>query len=81
MLWDAGGHPVEKIDNSEKRGIDIKVKAVINDVLVKSVCELRPIDVFVHLNLANTKENEMKGLIQPTLSQIQSYLKVYRVST
>ena len=35
----------------------------------------------MHLNLANTKENEMKGLIQLTLSQIQSYLKVSRVST
>ncbi len=80
VLWEACDHPVEQIDNSEKRGIDIKVKAVINDFLVKSVREVRPIDIFVHLNFTNTKENEMKDLIQPTLSQIQMYLKVYRVS-
>ena len=43
--------------------------------------EIRPTDIFIYLNLVKTKKSEMKGLIQLTLIQIKSYLKVYRFLT
>ena len=78
VIWQTGEHPVEQISATERRGIDSKVKLIIDDVITKSV---RPIDVFVYLNEEKTKQNEMKDLDQPTLLQLQSYLKTYRVMT
>ena len=42
---------------------------------------VRPIDIFVYLNLQKTREEEMKNLTQPTLMQLQNYVKYYRVET
>jgi Tfp pilus assembly protein PilX len=80
-VWSAGEHPVEQVVGESRRGIDERVKAVIDDIITKSVREIRPIDIFIHLNLVKTKYTDMKGLIQPTLPQIQSYLKIYRITT
>ncbi len=41
----------------------------------------RPCDVFIFLNMKKTTEGEMKGLEQPTLPQIQYYLRNYREIT
>jgi len=42
---------------------------------------VRPIDIFVYLNLQKTREEEMKNLTQPTLMQLQNYVKYYRIET
>ena len=44
-------------------GSSRKIWSIIADVLTKSVREIRPTDIFIYLNLVNTKKNEMKGLI------------------
>ncbi len=59
------------------RGIDEKVKKVIDTCIQTSVRTVRPIDIFVGLNLQKTR----KDLPQPTLTQLQTYIKAYRVET
>ena len=54
---------------------------MINDALLKSDRDVRPINIFVYLNLGKTNANEISGFIQPNLTQKQSYLKFYRVSS
>ena len=76
-----GEHPVEQGDQETRRGIDEKVKKVIDTCIQRSVRTVRPIDVFVHLNLQKTRNDEMKDLPQPSLTQIQTYIKAYRMET
>ena len=78
VVWKSGDHPVEQTKEIERRGIGERVKRVIEAYIKKSVCELRPVDIFIFLNSDKTKDGEMKGLAQPTLAQIYTFLKKYR---
>jgi hypothetical protein len=69
---------ITSTSTTDKRGIDEKVKLVIDNCLKRSVRTARPVDIFTFLNLQKTREDEMKGLTQPTLTQIQTYVKNYR---
>jgi hypothetical protein len=79
IVYEAYEHSVsvtlEKIHN--KRGIDDDVKIIINNCIQRSAPTIRPCDVFVYLNLDKTRNDEMKGHNQPTLAQIQYYLRNY----
>ena len=72
---------VEQTVETDKRGIDEKVKLMIDNCLKRSVRTARPIDIYLYLNLQKTREDEMNGLTQPTLAQIQTYVKSYRWQT
>jgi len=74
VVYEHGEHPVEQGDQETRRGIDEKVKKIIDTCIQRSVRTVRPIDVFVHLNLQKTRNDEMKDLPQPTLTQIQTYI-------
>ena len=72
-------HPVP-IDPSgkHKRGIHAAVKAFIDQILRNNVRDVHPIDIFTHFNTAEIRSNEMLDLPQPSLSQLQYYIKQKR---
>ena len=79
VVYEHGEHPVEQVEQDARRGIDEKVKKVIDNCIQRIVRTVRPIDVFVYLNLQKTRNDEMKDLPQPTLTQIQTFVKAYRM--
>ena len=52
------------------RGIDERVKKIIEEHYTQNIRSVRPIDIFTWLNLEITRDTLMKGLLQPKLHQI-----------
>ena len=74
-VWKRGEYLVEQTGQVSCRGIDDKVKKIIEAVVNKSVREVSPIYIFVYLNLAKPKEEEIKDLNQPTFAPDSNLLK------
>ena len=63
------------------RGIDERVKKIIEEHYSENIRSIRPIDIFTWLNLDKTRENLMKNLPQPKLHQIQYFVNKLRSKT
>jgi hypothetical protein len=76
VVYEAYEHPVSDHE-FDKRGICENVKKVINDCIQRSVRTVRPCDVFVYLNQAETNNKDMKDLTVSSLwVRVQSRLRI-----
>ena len=55
------------------------MKQIITEQIKNSARSTRPIDIFTWLNSQEIRDSLMFGLTQPTLTQIQYYVRILRV--